>query len=222
MANIPGVKERIGDIGSDFSDYLKHALTPFDGMVKLHLGDITQMSYEGKIEILFLDILKTMPVFLHCNTLFMGHLVPGLSLVIQQDYYWHENWYINAYMEMLNDYFIIVDSAETSCVFLNTKAVPDKYCKSNFFTSLSSVEIVELLCNSRDRASSLFQYVMSELCIINYALGSKAVILAEARLRDFEARFGKLINEWKNRPSNRRAWGAYIEISRRAAGLRAA
>ncbi len=222
MANDPQIRSRLGDTGSDFSGYLKQVVAPFGDMVNLHIGDITGMSYEGKIEVLFLDVLKNVRIMLHCNRMFMGRLMPGVSLLIQQDYYWSEDWYINAYMELLSNYFTIVDSAETTCIFLNTQGIPEKYYKEDPFKSLTQVEIVDLLDRSRDRASTLFQHVMSEFCTISYAIETKTVLLAQSRLRDFEARFGKLVYEWRFRPSLRRAWHAYTAISRRTADLAAA
>ena len=109
MARSTAIRDKLGDAGSDFSQYLRCSLSPFRNIVKLHIGDITTMSYEGNVEVLFLDILKTRDIFRSCNVMFMGRLIPGCSLVVQQDYYWSANWYINAYMEFLNSYFTIVD-----------------------------------------------------------------------------------------------------------------
>lgn len=212
MANYLAVREAIGPSGSDFSSYLRATVDLFGWPVQLHLGDITQMSYSGKVEILFLDILKDRTLLTHCNRMFMGCLIPGRSIVVQQDYFWHENWYINAYMELLSEYFAVVDSAETSCVFLNTRAIPEALWAADPLEKLSRVEVLTLLDGSTKRATTLFQYVMSELCTIGFALGAGAIVEADVRLAGFEARFGHLIGGWEG-GGNRRAWFAYKALS---------
>src|SRR6185369_702460 len=88
-------------------------------MVNVYAGDINNMSYDGKVEILFIDLAKNRETFRHCNQLFMSRLLPGRSIVFQEDYYHYPLWFQIVYMEMLKDYFVMVDSADNACVFLN-------------------------------------------------------------------------------------------------------
>jgi hypothetical protein len=213
MANYQTVRDRIGAPGTDFGNYLRTTVESIGRPIVLHLGDIMQMSYSGKIEILFLDILKDRSIFRHCNRIFMGCLIGGRSLVVQQDYFWYENWYINAYMEMLSDYFLMVDSAETSCVFLNTSAVPAALYETDPLEQLSRLEIISLLDRSTARSTTIFQYVMSELCTVGYALANGGLPEADIRLAKLETRFGDLIRGWEG--GNRRAWAAYKVLSMR-------
>ena len=66
----------------------------------------------------------------------------------------------------------------------------------------------------------MFQYVMSNLCIIEYAIENKSLTLAQTKLEDFETRFGNIVSEWRDQGPKRRAWVAYTGLSRRIAQLR--
>lgn len=208
------VRTAIGPIGSDYGAYLGRLVAPLGDAVRLHCGDILDMEYKGTIEIVFLDILKTRKLFEKCNAMFMGSLIPNHSLVIQQDYYWHLDWYINAYMELLSDYFQIVDSAETSCVFLNTKQIPREMFERNPLTGLRRQEVVQLLERSRNRASSLFQYMMSDLCIVHFAANAGLQGVAAKRIADFSAQFGRVLNNLADQPSIRRVRAAYATLAK--------
>jgi hypothetical protein len=195
----------IGQVGSDYGAYLGQLIRSWDyrGTVKLHIGDINKMDYEGKVEVLFLDILKSRSTLKKCNALFMNHLIPGRSIVIQQDYYWHQNWYINAYMELLRDYFLIVDSAETSCIFINTKKIPKDMLTEDMLVDLSETDIVGLLDSCKGTAHSLFQYMMTELCVVTYAMEIRSMSLARERLQIFDVQFGRVLQEPRGASFNR-------------------
>lgn len=210
----------LGPTGSDYSDYLRTLIAPLGDAVRLHCGDIREERYSGNVEVLFLDILKTRTIFQKCNHMFMGSLIPKHSLVIQQDYFWHLDWYINAYMELLSEYFIIVDMAETSCVFLNVKAIPRELTEGDPLIGLKGAEIVRLLQQSRNRSSTLFQYMMSELCIVDYAIKAGLAGLATNKLTEFRSQFGKVLSNLKNDRSTKRVIAACAALSKRVASTR--
>jgi hypothetical protein len=217
MIRSPAVAAKIGPVNSDYSGYLRSLLAPIGSLVDLEVGDILEKRYKGTIEILFLDILKTRRIFEHCNELFMGSLIPGHSLVIQQDYYWHLDWFINAYMELLADYFVIVDSAVTSCVFLNTKAIPEKFYKNDPLIGLRGPEIVRLLERSRNRAGTLFQYVMSELCVVDYLVKSNFKGAAQERMAEFDKQFGQVMKNCAASDEFKRVANAVLFLRRQIA-----
>jgi hypothetical protein len=217
MVRDPAVAAKIGPVNSDYSGYLRSLLAPIAAFVDLEVGDILEKRYKGTVEILFLDILKTRRVFQHCNDLFMGSLIPGHSIVIQQDYYWHLDWYINAYMELLADYFEIVDSAVTSCVFLNTKPIPEQFYKADPLRGLRGPGIVRLLERSRNRAGTLFQYLMSELCIVDYMVKSGLKGAASERMDEFDTQFARVMKNCAGTDSFKRVANAVVALKRQIA-----
>ncbi len=84
-------------------------LAPWRGAVRLHRGDIRASGWDrGPIEILFIDAAKTPATTDYIARTFMPHLIPGHSLVVQQDYlHWRQPW-VPAQMERMSDCFELV------------------------------------------------------------------------------------------------------------------
>jgi hypothetical protein len=85
---------------------------------------------------------------------FFPHLIPGRSLVVQQDYLYH-HWvgWLHVTMEFYADYFeYVCDTEVNSVVFLNTKKIPETVLRANTVESLSLVEKTMLM----DRAANRF------------------------------------------------------------------
>lgn len=79
-------------------------------LIETHPGDFLDKKWSGDpIEFLFIDIAKTEKLNSHIVEEFFPSLIPGRSIVVQQDFYhvWHP--YIHVTMEFLSDYFEIVD-----------------------------------------------------------------------------------------------------------------
>lgn len=217
MLRNDAVRAAIGPLNSDYSSYLRQLLAPLGDAVRLHCGDILKEQYDGTIEVLFLDIMKTRLLFQKCNVMFIGRLIPNHSLVIQQDYYWHLDWYINAYMELLSDCFEIVDSAETSCVFLSVKQVPRAMVERDPLIPLRGKEVIELLERSRNRTTNLFQYMMSELCLIHYTATTGYGGIAADRMNAFKSQFGRVLANLAEQPSIKRVRAASAATAKKVA-----
>lgn len=184
----------IGELGSCYGPLLEQTIRGWGTLltqpVDLHIGDIREMTYDGMVEVLFLDVMKNRPTMRACNSMFMSRLVPGHSLVVQQDYFWQSNWYINVYMELCRAYFSIVDNSDTSCVFLNTGKIPPRLTGADPIVGLSRDDIIGLLDCSRHTAVTLFQCLMMDMCIVDYAVESRLSALAKERFKLFEAHMG--------------------------------
>jgi hypothetical protein len=85
---------------------------------------------------------------------FFPHLIPGRSLVIQQDYLYH-HWvgWLHVTMEFYADYFeYVCDTEVNSVVFLNTRKIPDTVLRADTVASLTVGEKTMLM----DRAAARF------------------------------------------------------------------
>ena len=88
-------------------------LRKYGNLVTPHKGDISLAKWSGEpIEILFIDAAKTPTVMEHIVNEFYPALIPGRSLVIQQDFVSAECPWIHATQERLSDYFELIDSPE--------------------------------------------------------------------------------------------------------------
>lgn len=106
-------------------------VTPFADVLAVHPGDIREQPAPDNIEILFIDVAKNVDVNEHMAQAYFPHLIPGHSIVIQQDYLYEEwNGWIHILMEWYSDYFEMVGSTERNSVaFLYKKRIPREFYK---------------------------------------------------------------------------------------------
>jgi len=80
------------------------------------------------VELLFVDVAKTPALNAHLVSQFFPRLIPGVSILIQQDFYhaWHP--YIHITMQYLKQYFVIIDGFvnSQSRVYLLSQNIPEE------------------------------------------------------------------------------------------------
>jgi hypothetical protein len=96
-------------------------------VIEVHEGDFHTVQWRRRpIEILMVDIAKSVSLGRRVAELFFRDLIPGCSLVVQQDY--HHPWlpHIHVTMEFLADCFeLVVPRCNDSAVFACKKAIPE-------------------------------------------------------------------------------------------------
>lgn len=119
--------------GDRFRNIFDANTAEFRGRVRLHDGDITAETWLGTpIELLFLDICKAWLLNDHCTQQFFPHLIPGHSLVVQQDFFHHREYWVILIMELLDEYFEYIgfvrwNTAVFRCVkALSRERIPDR------------------------------------------------------------------------------------------------
>ncbi len=98
------------NLGDPYLEIFKSQTAPYERMIQTYAGDFLTKKWNGlPIEILFIDVAKTQNLNSHCCAQFFPQLIPGRSVVIQQDYYhcWHP--YIHVSMEFFSDEFELID-----------------------------------------------------------------------------------------------------------------
>ncbi|HZF77467.1 MAG TPA: class I SAM-dependent methyltransferase [Acetobacteraceae bacterium] len=95
-------------------------------MLKVRDGDITTYPWTGgPIEILFIDVCKVWHVNDFVTREFFPKLIPGRSLVVQQDFFHHMEFWVIITQELLHDYFEYVGFVRwNTAVFRNVRPVP--------------------------------------------------------------------------------------------------
>ena len=140
--------------------------------VEVHDGDIRRERWGGDpISILFIDVAKSWEINDHVNREFFPCLVPGESVVIQQDYV-HE-WcpWLHITMELLGDAFEFAGSLPyATAVFVPTRAISRDEIPANLREELDDETKLELF----DRAARRF--AGEDLGIIQLA---RAALLAD-------------------------------------------
>jgi len=138
MSTLPLFLEALGDARKD---------------VFIHCGDFMFASAPpGPIGILFVDIAKNWELNDVVVSRFFSRLVPGRSLVVQQDYNDHSCPWINVTMGLFRDYFRVLCDDHCSRVYLYERELPP---------SSLGVAIREQI-NPRDMVALMEQVVRSE------------------------------------------------------------
>jgi hypothetical protein len=96
--------------------------------IQVYPGDVQQFTWNGgPIEILFIDLAKSWALQSHLLRQFFPHLIPGVSVVVQQDYFFHGCPWIHIVMEQLADYLTPVHLPDGPTLgFTFDKAIPAK------------------------------------------------------------------------------------------------
>jgi ubiquinone/menaquinone biosynthesis C-methylase UbiE len=150
--------------GASFREQFERNIAPYADVVDVHAGDVRSHPWNGgPIEILFIDIAKNVDVCDWITTEFFPHLIPGRSLIVQQDYLYH-HWvgWLHVTMEHFADYFeYVCDTEVNSAVFLNTKEIPRAMLGPHVVAELPLEEKVALM----DRAASRFDGARREMIL---------------------------------------------------------
>lgn len=154
--------------GTSFRADFDRNVAPYADLVEVHAGDILEQSWTGgPIEILFVDVAK---IWVTCDWVtwqFFPHLIPGRSLVVQQDYlYHHYAAWLHITMELYADYFdYVCDTEQNSVLFLHTRAIPPDVLRRHSVESLTIEERIALM----DRAAARFEGKKRELLVASKA-----------------------------------------------------
>ena len=115
--------------------------------LEVHAGDFHVATWPDRpVEILLVDIAKTIALGGRVVEIFFPRLIPGRSLVVQQDY--HHPWlpHIHVVMEYLADYFeLVVPRLDDSAVFRSRDTIPAAMLKRAMAYDFTPVEELQLM-----------------------------------------------------------------------------
>jgi hypothetical protein len=148
--------------GDSFRPQFDRHIARYADLVEVHEGDIRAFPWtNGPIEILFVDVAKHWTVCDWVTWQFFPHLIPGRSVVVQQDYLYH-HWvaWLHVTMEFYAPYFeYLCDTGVNSVAFLHTTPIPAHVLREHTVESLTTAEKIELM----DRAARRFPSAQSDL-----------------------------------------------------------
>jgi len=107
----------------DMMSVVFEMLQDYDQLITFYPGDVMKSPVpDGPIEICFVDISKTAEINDHIIANYFTKLIPGKSIVIQQDYFHFSPLWDIVTMEVLKDYFTPIGyTEEFSALFLYTR-----------------------------------------------------------------------------------------------------
>jgi hypothetical protein len=138
-------------------------IRPWASSVRVYPGDILTYRWSGApVEILFIDVAKTWDIQRHLLQEFFPCLIPGVSVVVQQDYFFVSCYWIHLIMESLSEYFRPAHVTEGPTLgFEVVKAVPRDRLAFDYEHGLSQREAVTLMDRSIARFDGLKRLVVT-------------------------------------------------------------
>src|ERR1700722_8766998 len=115
------------EMGQSFAATFRRASAEFADLIDVHAGDLLEQSWpsDKPIEILFVDVAKTLALSGKVLTEFFAHLTPRRSIVIHQDFYHPTAFYLPVVMDFLMDHFSIIEAGrDWSVAFRLEKEIP--------------------------------------------------------------------------------------------------
>jgi ribosomal protein L20A (L18A) len=130
------------ELGESFLDIYKRNVSAFLDRIEIHEGDLLKQSWGSeKIEILFLDCCKITALHDHAVKIWFPQLIPGKSILIQQDFGWWDYSWGNIMMEVFKDHFVVLDDVPVaSRMYLCVRAISEEDAVRRTYASLSGDE----------------------------------------------------------------------------------
>jgi hypothetical protein len=134
-------------IGASFRPVYDAHVAPWKQHIKVREGDACRIGWSGEpIELLFLDMVKLWQLNDVVLEQFFPCLIPGRSVIIQQDYLWGACPWIHITMELMAGSVEILDSMPNgSVVYLLTGPVPAELIGMKLRETLSPKRQGELM-----------------------------------------------------------------------------
>ena len=142
---LPGTALKLGD---DLLPFFLENTRPYQDSIEAHPGDILNWHWTGQpIEILFIDLAKSWQINNHVIREFFGCLLPGRSIVVQQDYFHYYCYWLHLVMEYFQPYFQIVHDPDGATLsFLLVKEIPKGLLTvdyEKYFTKQLAVQLMD-------------------------------------------------------------------------------
>ena len=124
------VRNQFGEqlvLGQSFESIFRRVAAEYADRIEVHAGDLLEQTWPvgEPIELLFVDIAKTLALSGKVLTEFFPRLIPGKSLVVHQDFYHPTAFYLPVVMDFLSEHFTIVETGrDSSVVFRLDSEIP--------------------------------------------------------------------------------------------------
>jgi hypothetical protein len=171
FSDAPGVR-----VGDSFRSRYDRNVSGYGVPHEVREGDVVEFGWGGgPIDILFLDLLKTWEINDAVLRDFFPHVVPGRTVVVQQDYGWGQLPWLQMTVELMRSSLRWLDAVWSSHVFLVERPIPEQLFTAELRRDLSDGEKLALV----DRAIARDDGGSADMVTL-----AKAAMLAELGRRD--------------------------------------
>jgi hypothetical protein len=129
--------------GDSFLEACQQQTSPWGKHICYHPGDLTQLGWQGgKIELLFVDAMKSWELTNSIIHDFFPLLIPNRSIVIHQDFNHYYTYWIHLMMYRFRDYFDAIYDVPGagSLVFKYQRQIPDRELEKSYSIESFSVD----------------------------------------------------------------------------------
>jgi hypothetical protein len=125
--------------GTNVRKPVRKLLAPWRDQITLHVGDVREQNWQdGEIELLIVDVAKHADTADHVAETFFPSLIPGQSVIVQQDMLNPRQPWLAAQMAMFDTYFVPLCLCHKESVsFLLTKPIPPQVVAQNRVSDLN-------------------------------------------------------------------------------------
>ncbi|MEM6756420.1 MAG: tetratricopeptide repeat protein [Planctomycetota bacterium] len=184
-------------LGVPFVDKIQQNVAPYNDLVETHIGDLHDFTWDrGRpIEICFIDVAKTASLNQHVFEQFFPAFIPGVTLVVQQDYYFDRLPWIKVLQGFLADHFESLGQVGPTGLFRCTSAIPADKLAVDPYGMLPGDE--QLACHNRASLTPplerrRFSMNLSELYLAAEKVSPAAGI---ERLKAISTKYADLLDE---------------------------
>jgi hypothetical protein len=180
--------------GDSFVDIFKFQTQRYSSFIDLHIGSIADFEWPSLvIEILFIDVAKTLELQSHIFKTFFKYLMTGNGVLIQQDFHHAYHPYIHVAMEYLADYFEITHSKiGASRVYRLIRSVPDFMVQRIVDYDFSNDEIYNLMTQCIQNSPE------DERALLKILLANHLMLINDKRLSDV---INEFVNSYSQHPN---------------------
>lgn len=209
--------------GESYVPQLMESIAPYADLVEARIGDLLDERWppSDPIEICFIDVAKTPELNRHVFTQFFPRLIPGVSYVIQQDYFFDRLPWIKVLMGAFADHFEWLGQVGPSSVYRYVRQIPGEAVAGDPWRDCDGPTRIALHRRAADERLSdrrKFSLDVSLAYLINEVEGRKAAL---RHLAYCEERYAAHIKAAvKGFSATNRIARARDEIERVAAGKR--
>lgn len=140
----------------------KHT-APFKSLVTTHKGNILDFNYDkSKIEVLFIDVMKSSEIYNKVIKEFFTHLIPLQSVVILQDYYYSLSgiWHYVLTYKLKDKLKKITDTRVNSNVLLCVEEITVEEIHSCLWENISYEEKIESVFHAYENCETKKQQII--------------------------------------------------------------
>lgn len=164
-------------VGDSFLPLFQDNTAAVQQLIEIHNGDLCDaQQFDHPISLLFIDICKSLELHSQVYALFFPQLIPGESILIQQDYFHPHLPFIHVCLEFLLPHLRIVHPRIGESLILKFQSRPPSTDLNKVITyDFTAEEQLRLMDNAiaRQKDTDTFELCLARLTLIRHLFGPK-------------------------------------------------